>query len=67
MARAIPSAPVDLTPRTYRAADRPRVIIRGWETEEIYLVRINSKTAYFRGPGYVGEMATDASDVLEIK
>lgn len=59
--------PVNTTPRSYRAADRPRVVIRGWEKEELYLVRINSQSAYFRGPHYVGEMAVPAEDVVEIK
>jgi hypothetical protein len=58
---------VNTKSRAYRAANRPRVVIRGWEQEEIYLTRINSKTAHFRGPNYVGEMAVDVQDVIEIK
>lgn len=57
---------IDTTTRTYRAAERPRVTIKGWEKQEVYLTRINSKTAYFRGPYFVGEMAVDVEDVLHI-
>lgn len=58
---------IDTTPRTYKKGRRPRVIIEGWEEQEVYLTRINSRTAYFRGPYYVGELAVDVEKVIEIK
>lgn len=58
---------VDTTTRMFRKGHRPRVIIKGWEDQEVYLTRINSKTAYFRGPHYLGEMAVEVGRVIEIK
>lgn len=57
---------IDTTPRTYPKGKRPRVVIDGWEDQEVYLKRINSKTAYFCGPYYVGEMAVEVEKVREI-
>lgn len=59
---------VDTTPRTYRVAERPLVVIAGWESQAgVRLTRINTKTAYFRATYFAGEMSIDVNHVLEIR
>lgn len=56
---------VDTTTRTWKASDRPTALIKDWPGL-VKLTRINPKTAYFRDPGCVGELAVEVDRVERI-
>lgn len=51
--------------RTWRAADRPMGVVRGWG--DVLITRVNSRSVYFRAPNVLGELASPINDLIEIK
>lgn len=56
---------IDTTTRSWKASERPDALIREWPGI-VKLTRINSKTAYFRDSGCVGELAVEVDRVIRI-